>query len=179
LETKKSTLFGALALACALYGGGCSGKNDSPSTQTEQNTSAPLLSTVAMSNTQAESQLVRGFYGIENGWRWTAGHFTALLKTPPDAAKTGATLSFNFSIPEGVIQKIDSIALTASINGMPLKSETYSKTGNYVYTADVPASMLTGATVKVDFALDKTLPPGPVDKRELGVVAQSVGIAGK
>jgi hypothetical protein len=33
--------------------------------------------------------------------------------------------------------------------------------------------------VKVDFALDKTLPPGPVDKRELGVVAQSVGIAGK
>ena len=44
-----------------------------------------------------------------------------------------------------------------------------------IFTADVPPALLTGDSVRVDFALDKTIPPD-VDKRELGVVATSVGI---
>jgi len=179
LDTEKRILIGTLALACALSAVSCSGKNDSTSAQNEQSTAAPLVSTVAMADKQTEPQLVKGFYGVENNWRWTAGQFTVVLKTPPKAAQVGATVTFNLTIPAGAAEKNKGISLAASINGMQLKSETYSKTGTYAYTFDVPASMLATDSVKVDFAVDKPLPPGPVDKRELGVVAHSITIASK
>ncbi len=47
-----------------------------------------------------------------------------------------------------------------------------------IFTADIPPALLTGESVTVDFALDKTIPPD-VDKRVLGVVATSVGISSK
>jgi hypothetical protein len=61
---------------------------------------------------------------------------------------------------------------------MPLKTVTYDKPGAEVFTADVPPAALTGDTVKIDFALDKTIPP-EVDKRSLGLVATSIGLASK
>ena len=50
--------------------------------------------------------------------------------------------------------------------------------GSYEYSADIPPSMLTPESVKVDFALDKSLPPD-VDRRELGIIVSSVGLASK
>jgi hypothetical protein len=140
--------------------------------QNEEPDQAPrLVSSVRMNDTTAALQLLNGFYPVESGaWRWTAGKFSVLLRTPPGSAQRGATLNFAFTIPEVVIQKLNSMKLTASINGMDLKSDEYKKPGPETFSADVPGSLLTPDSVKIDFALDKSLPPG-LDKRELGVVA--------
>ena len=39
----------------------------------------------------------------------------------------------------------------------------------------MPPNLLAGESVKVDFALDKALPPGASDQRELGLVVSAVG----
>ena len=94
------------------------------------------------------------------------------------AAQRGATLTFAFSIPDVDIQKLSDVTLTASLNDKALNSAQYKAGGANVFTADVPPAALTTESVKIDFALDKSLPPG-VDKRELGIIATSVGLAGK
>ena len=60
----------------------------------ETSGNAPLVSTLKMSDPSAKHQLAKGFYQLEaNAWRWTAGDFSVVLKTPPGAAQKGATLT--------------------------------------------------------------------------------------
>lgn len=174
METKKLGV--CLTLLLGLAGSACTGKQDRV---TGEPSAARLVSTVSMNDSSAAVQLLSGFYQIENNaWRWTAGKFSVRLPTPPGAGQKGATLSFSFTIPDVVIQKDKNITLAASINGMALKSVTYNAPGAYVFSADVPASQPTAESVTVDFALDKTMQPDG-DKRELGVIAASVGISAR
>jgi hypothetical protein len=76
------------------------------------------------------------------------------------------------------MDKLKSVKLTASINGTALKSDEYDKAGPQTFNADVPGSLLAANSVKIDFTLDKSIPPG-IDKRELGVVATSIGLVPK
>jgi hypothetical protein len=169
-----------LTLFLTLAGGACTGKHDRVTVQNEEEGSAPpLASTVAMNDSRAAAQLLSGFYSIENNsWRWTAGKFSVRLRTPPGAGQSGAALSFSFTIPDTTMRKLKSMTLAASVGGMALKSAAYNAPGAQVFSADVPASMLAADSIKVDFALDKTLQPEG-DKRELGVIANSVGLVGK
>jgi hypothetical protein len=172
-------------LLLALFASACTGKHDRVTVQNEEEDTAPrLASTVPMNDPKAAAQLLTGFYPIENNaWRWTAGKFSVRLRTPPGAGQSGtgqsgAALSFSFAIPDVVIRKDKNITLAASVNGMALKSTTYNAPGTYAFSADVPASALAADNVTVDFALDKTMQPEG-DKRELGVIAISVGLSGK
>jgi len=76
------------------------------------------------------------------------------------------------------VQKLKKIKITASIGGMELKSQEFDTPGPYVFSADVPASLLTGPSVNVDFAVDKTMRPDG-DRRDLAIIANSVGITPK
>jgi hypothetical protein len=135
---------------------------------------------VRMGDRRAQMQLWKGFYGIEGGaWRWTARQFSVMLLPPAGADRNGARLEFHLSVPAVVIDKLKQISLSASIGGQALKSDTYRQPGDYTYAADVPAELLAGESVKVDFQLDHVMPPIPPDVRELGMVAQSVGLQTK
>jgi hypothetical protein len=137
-------------------------------------------STVEMADPHSSSQLLNGFYGIENqSWRWTAGKFSVMLRPPRNAAQRGALLVLHLATPDVVIGKLHSQTLTASIGGHTLGPQEYSKSGAQTYSRDVSADLLRGETIKVDFALDKTLPPTSTDSRELGVVVSSVGFEAK
>jgi hypothetical protein len=162
----------------------CRGKHQRVVVQNEEEPAEGgprVASTFKMSDPGAPGQLLHGVYGLESGsWRWTAGKFTFLLHPPLASAEHGATLTFAFSIPDIVMQKLGPMTLTASVGSTKLKSETYSKPGAQTFVADVPpGNLLAGETMAVDFALDKSLPAGSVDQRELGVVAISVGLEGK
>ncbi len=165
----------------ATVSAGCRGKHSTNSVQNEEPAAAPkVLSSLKMSDPSAAQQLVKGFYGLEGGsWRWTAREFTAMLKTPVAAAQRGAALTFSFTIPDVVIQKLSKVTLTASVGGTKLKSETYSKPGSYTLTADIPGDQLGKDTVLVDFALDKSMPAGSADTRDLGIIATGVGLETK
>ena len=166
-------------LVLALTAAACTGKHDRVTVQNEEETTPQMASLVRMNDPKASAQMLNGFYALENNsWRWTSGKFSVLLRTPPGAAAQGAVVTFAFSLPDIAIQKLKSVAITASVNGTNLKTAEFDKPGANIFTADVPPPLLTGESVKVDFALDKTLPQ-EVDKRILGVVATSVGISSK
>jgi|HubBroStandDraft_1064217.scaffolds.fasta_scaffold00862_11 hypothetical protein len=140
----------------------------------------PLASVVATADPHAGKQLVSGFYGIEqNAWRWTAGRFSVLLRPPRMAAASGAVLQLKFAVPDGVLAKMKSVSLSAYVNGTALTPETYTQAGQFIYSRDVPSSLLAGDVARVDFSLDKTVPPSAADRRELGVVVSLIGFQPK
>jgi hypothetical protein len=142
--------------------------------------SAALASVVNVNDPATSVQLVRGFYAVEAGaWRWTAKDFEVALKPPPGAAEKGARLVFRLNAPEAVISKFGAITLRASLNGLQLAPETYSKPGDYTYARDIPATALKGDAVVADFHSDKSLPPNVGDSRELAVIAVSFGLESK
>jgi hypothetical protein len=140
----------------------------------------PLVSVVDVNNPAASAQLVRGFHTLEAGtWRWTMKQFEVALKPPPGAAEKGARLSFKLAAPEAIVSKMGPITLNATINGLALKPETYSTSGDYVYARDVPASALKGDAVVVQFDSDKGIGPSADDARELSLIAVSIGLETK
>jgi hypothetical protein len=148
--------------------------------QTVEEEATPLATIVHTADPHAASQLVSGFYGIEqNAWRWTAGKFSVMLRPPRNAASQGATLQLKFALPDVAIKQMKAVSLTAAINGTPLPPESYTQAGEYTFSRDIPANMLGSDTVKVDFTLDKTMQPSEADKRELGVVVSTIGFQAK
>jgi hypothetical protein len=165
-----------------LLTGACRGKHSRTTVENEEPEGGPRIASSFKMNDPAAApqQLVKGFSGLESGtWRWTAKNFTALLRPPIAASQRGAVLNFALVIPDVVIQKLGSVTLTATCGTTKLKSETYSKPGNYTFSADVPPDLLVKETASFDFALDKALPPSANDVRELGIIAISIGLESK
>ena len=103
------------------------------------------------------------------------GAFLGGLAPPLRASERGAKLVLRFGIPEPVIKKLTSLKLSASVDGVALPVETYTKAGECVYSRSVPPQALAKRLVTVSFTLDKYLPPSAADRRELGVVVTAVG----
>ncbi|MGI8741791.1 MAG: hypothetical protein ACR2NN_04310 [Bryobacteraceae bacterium] len=168
-------------LLCILAVPACKSKKKRPPLEPAAEQSVSTQSSmIEVADPRASLQLIRGFHDVESGsWRWTERQFSATLRPPKDAARKGATLVLKFSIPEVVIRKLKPIQLSASVNGLAVPAQEYSKPGEYTYSRDVPSTALLGGAVRVDFALDKSLPPSPADERELGVVVSAVGFEAK
>ena len=121
-----------------------------------------------------------GFHGIEAAaWRWTEKQFTVALRPPFGASQKGAKLTVKLTVPPVTIEKLKSVSLSATAGGSALPPETYTTPGDYVYVRDIPASLLTGDTVRVDFQLDKAMPPSGADMRELGIIVLNIGLESK
>jgi len=139
-----------------------------------------LVSVVATADPHVAAQLVSGFYGVEqNSWRWTAGRFSVLLRPPRTAAANGAVLQLKFAIPDVALAKMKAVSVSAYVNGTALAPESYTQAGQFIYSRDVPGNLLAGDVARVDFSLDKTIPPSAGDRRELGVVVSLVGFQPK
>lgn len=140
----------------------------------------PLATVVHTADPQTSSQLVAGFYDVEqNSWRWTRRKFAVNLRPPVDSARSGATLVLKFVIPDPVITALKSVVLSASVAGVALAPQTYTASGSQQYSREVPGKVLEAAAVKVEFTLDKALSPGPNEQRELGVVVNSIALEPK
>jgi hypothetical protein len=126
------------------------------------------------------AHFAKGFFGVEaDAWRWTTKDFAVDLSPPLHSDQKGAQLVMKLAIPDVVIQKLVSMQLSASINGLNLEPQVYTKPGQYTYTRDVPSDKLQSETVRIDFALDHTLPPTEIDHRQLGIIVSEVGLVAK
>jgi hypothetical protein len=176
-------LFALTLLAPAVFlSAGCGGKHGTTVQNDEGEPAAKstLLSSFRMNDAAAPSQLIKGVSTLEAGaWRWTAGKFSILLKTPPGAAQKGGALSLSFTVSGAVLKQVHTQTLTASIGDKVLGSGTYTTDGGQTLAVDVPAAALTGDTVTVDFSLDNSLPAGTADRRELGVIVTAVALESK
>jgi hypothetical protein len=83
------------------------------------------------------------------------------------------------AVPDVVLQKVNTMQLSADVQGANLEPQLYTKSGQYTYTRDVPADKLHGDVVRVDFSLDHVLPPTGGDVRQLGVIVSEVGLIAK
>lgn len=137
---------------------------------------AALVQSIEMGSAVHAPQLLAGFFNIEdNRWRWTGRRFSANLRPPLRASLQGCTLIFEFTYPEPVAAKLGTIHLTAQVDSHPLPTTTYTKPGAYTFEARVPKEWLQEDAVKVEFTLDKALPPAGAEHRELGLIATRLG----
>src|ERR1017187_8965607 len=183
LSTRRSRLpllAGGLVLALALAPLGCKREPKTTKVAAAEGEPPTLASTVRASEASQEPQLLDGFYNIEaNSWRWTAKQFRVVLRPPIGAAQSGATLVMALTVPQVAINHAKSLTLSASIEGTPLPPETYTKSGQYEFKRDVPASALSKQAVRIQFTLDNAIPPTGAERRELGVIVASVGLQPK
>jgi hypothetical protein len=146
---------------------------------TQATPAADLVSVLNMSDPQAATQLTRGFWSLESGsWRWTASKFAVTLRVPAGSAQTGARLDLKVNLPEAVMKDLAPLTLSATAGGATLAPETYTAAGSYTFTRDVPAAVFSGDKISIEFATDKSVPPG-VDKRELALIVTKVGLTAK
>jgi hypothetical protein len=139
-----------------------------------------LVSVINVNDPRASVQLTRGFHGLENdAWRWTMKDFTATLRPPANASKTGATLQLKFTIPGVMFNRVGPMTLDARVNGLDLGPETYSQIGDYIYSRDIPPAALSTDAVAIDFHVDKGLPPSDLETRELAIIVTTVGLLPK
>jgi hypothetical protein len=138
---------------------------------------ANITSSLQLGAASSESQVLGGFYSIEqSAWRWTAKRFSALLRTPPGAATTGAKVSFQFYLPDIQVEKFGAFTLSGNVDGYPLGARTYSKAGQYIYSASVPREALKSGLVTVNLHFDKGAVGVNGDHRELAVVASAISL---
>jgi|SRR5579863_5678451 len=137
-------------------------------------------STIFAGDPNAAVHFEKGFYAVEeNAWRWTGKEFSVDLSPPLHSSEKGAQLVMKLAVPDAVIQKLSSVELSASIGGYKLEPQNYTMAGQYTYTRDIPADKLQGDPVRIDFAVNHTLPPTDTDVRELGVIVSQVGLVAK
>jgi hypothetical protein len=161
-------------LAAAVLLPGCHSR-DRVHVETDEGPPRPAT-VVTMADLKTAPQLLSGFYGLEGkSWRWTARNFSVLLAPPASATQNGAVLKLQLSIPQPLIDRVKTTALKATVHGADLSPESFTQAGAYTFIRDVPANLFDGDPVKVDFSLDRFLPAGAVDPRELGLVVTSVG----
>ena len=170
-------LAAALLVVLAFTPVGCKHKK-AQSPPPLENGAPELAATVHVGDSKVAEQLVSGFHSIEaNAWRWTERKFVVVLRAPAGSGQLGASLLVHLTVPPVVIEKLAVVTLSASIGDEALAPESYSKPGDYVYQRDVPATLIRSSAVRVGFQLDKAIPPGPADQRELGIVVSSIGLA--
>ncbi|HLW76830.1 MAG TPA: hypothetical protein VKS01_07580 [Bryobacteraceae bacterium] len=146
----------------------------------EEDSSAQTAGILNMADPRSASQLVRGFYSVENGaWRWAMKNFAVTLRPPAGAAQLGAKLELKFSIPDVVFKDTGAQTIRAKVNGVELPAQKYASSGDATYTQDVPASALSGDTASVEFTAEKALAPSARDARELAVIVTSVALLPK
>jgi len=179
-KSKLLALFSlSLLILASAFSTGCK-RHQKPNIAATIEDQEELSSIVHMADPAAASQLLRGFHPVEqNAWRWSMQKFAVSLRAPAKAQVNGAMLELRFAIPDVVIEKLKELTLSATLNGLAIEPVKYDKPGDQVYSREVPASALKGEAVTVEFSLDKVLPAGSVDQRELGVVVTSVSLESK
>jgi hypothetical protein len=164
---------GTLVITAALVLGGCSRR---ARIVVEAEDAFPGPATVVqMADSSLAPVLLGGWHTLEaESWRWTERKFTVLLKAPPEGH--AATLKLEFALPEAVVTRLGGVRLEAKVNRTSLPAQSYERAGQLTYSRPVPPEALRGETALVEFALDKALPPGPGDARELGIIVSRVGL---
>jgi tRNA (mo5U34)-methyltransferase len=151
---------------CAFTTAGCQKDSDPVSEERDERAYCLLQSRVCG---DGRMELLSGWNRLEHdAYRWTGRQFSVRLKVPEPGH--AARLLLRFYLPPEALAKLGPVTLSATVNGAAMAAQTYARDGEQVYSTGVPAEVLTDARARVEFALDKALPPSPEDRRELGVV---------
>ncbi len=109
-------------------------------------------------------KLLEGWHPLEQtSFRWTERRFSVELKRPPLVNLSTFRFDFRLTFPGPVI-------LNVKVNGIDLPGATYSAEGEHSYSAKLPRQALKNTSIRIDFEVDKCLPSGALDERELALL---------
>ena len=130
--------------------------------------------TIKAGDPTRSDQLVKGFYGIEQGvWRWAAKEFVIALAA---AKNPKPVLRLDVAVPKTLLDQIGgSTTLHARVGGVELAPQTFTAEGNFTYQRDLPA-MTEAGVVEIIFSMDKALAASSADPRELGLIVLGASI---
>ncbi|MFO0363412.1 MAG: hypothetical protein ACK55F_01820 [Acidobacteriota bacterium] len=132
---------------------------------------ADVREQVAANDASVSGQLVRGFYEVESGaWRWTMPRFAIRFRVPAGAREKGAVLRAALVLPDVIFRSTGPVTLAVSAAGKRLDAQTMTVAGNHSLAWRIPAAEMVSETITLEFSLDKEVPPGAVDPRELGLI---------
>lgn len=133
---------------------------------------------VAANDASVSGQLVRGFYEVESGaWRWTMPRFAIRFRVPAGAGEKGAVLRAELVLPDVIFRSTGPVTLAVSAAGKRLDAQTMTVAGNHSLAWRIPAAEMLSETITLEFSLDKAVPPGAVDPRELGLIFLRAGLS--
>lgn len=149
----------AVALVCAfLMCGGCARRR-------------PIYE-IPMTDVSRQERLLRGFYEIAEGARWTSRAFAVSLDVPSWERATYLELDFNVSWD--LVNDFRTATLLARVNGVEVGRQAIYAPGRYTLTRFVPVTALKKRPAVVEFELDKSTTDARTG-RTLGVNARLVG----
>jgi tRNA (mo5U34)-methyltransferase len=109
-------------------------------------------------------KLLDGWHPLEqNSFRWTERRFSLQIKPPPLVKSSALQFNFRLSFPGPV-------TLSATVNGIPVPPATFTAEGEQSYTIKLPREALKASLLRFDFTVDKYLPSGAFDERELALL---------
>ncbi len=150
------------------------GRVSSDSDPTSQERDERVFCLLASRHALQHLKLVEGFYEPEeDGWRWTAQRFSAVLPSPP-GLRGPAELRLDLYLPPVVLEKVGAPTLRACSGGVDLGELRLDRDGIHRYARQVEVPGPDG--VRVDFELDRAMPPQGQDVRTLGVVVQRLDL---
>lgn len=125
----------------------------------------PTLQDLPMNAPEAESQIVSGLFGLEEGkQRWTSGTATVMLVSPPDAEPLHADVYLPDNAPARKVSLLfdGQVAYTTILPGPG------------IHRIVSPPQKPRGATSVVALQVDRTF-SAPGDSRVLGLVLRDIG----
>jgi cephalosporin hydroxylase len=131
------------------------------------------LSEIMMTEAKHTDRFLRGFYELQQNWRWTSRVFAVSLDPPHIDRATYLELDCN--IPLEIMSEFRTVTLTASVNGVEVGKQTFYKEGHYYFTRYVPVQALKRKPAVVEFELDRTATEAKTG-RTLGMVITSIGL---
>ena len=113
-------------------------------------------------------RFVCGFHEVEpDGWRWTERRFS--VECGPVASAADVALTLDIAMPESVLDAYHgAVELRLRVNGHDVGAQALNCVGEH--TLDWTIRNPGPGILRLDFELDKAMPPGAADQRELGII---------
>lgn len=128
------------------------------------------LSYIDFSKSSFDHQLKTGWYGLEEGFRWTGKEAEAMLKNP-DINSTNFRLILRgwAKVSEYFIKKIK---VSVYLDGEKINESKITKNGGFTIECKVNKKLQENVNLKIE--VNKTFVPKNGDTRNLGVIIQSI-----
>jgi len=119
----------------------------------------------------ANVELLEGWHESEaSGWRWTRQEFSARARW--NGAPRPRAVTVQLFLAEGLIQRVNPLCLSLSVNGRQLAPEVYRNAGKQKLVRTLGGDP--GNEFELRFRLNGALPPDDSDARERGVIVESI-----
>ena len=121
----------------------------------------------------ANVELLDGWHeNEESGWRWTEREFSVRVRWGETFRPR--TVTVDLFLAEALLEQVHPVQIAMSANGMALAPEIYESVGPHLLIRGLPAGV--GNEVVLRFRLNGAMPPDASDRRERGVIVNSIRV---